>query len=176
MRDIIERFSYRFRLWRREWREEHFGTPRTGPPDYVSHYIDRNRAALLTESTIRSVGRSVWVYFGIIIIVTQVCRIIGSMIPPARFALAITMLVLICFWTLGSIFFHIDLYKARKQYRQQYSPRDRGRLAGRLKPGFSAKAVRRCGLRRTLTLGCEHTHSTKSTAGATGRLRTDCAI
>src|SRR5438552_10050638 len=46
----------------------------------------------------------------------------------------------------------------------------------RLKPGFSAKVVRRCGLRRTLTLGCEHTHSTKSTAGATGRLRTDCAI
>ena len=26
----------------------------------------------------------------------------------------------------------------------------------RLKPGFSAKVVRRCGLRRTLTLGCEH--------------------
>ena len=32
------------------------------------------------------------------------------------------------------------------------------------------------GLRRTLTLGCEHTPSTKSTAGATGRLRMDCAI
>src|SRR5438552_9419237 len=46
----------------------------------------------------------------------------------------------------------------------------------KLKPGFSAKVVRRCGLRRTLTLGCEHTHSTKSTAGATGRLRTDCVI
>jgi ribosomal protein S18 acetylase RimI-like enzyme len=46
----------------------------------------------------------------------------------------------------------------------------------RLKPSFSAKVVRRCGLRRTLTLGCEHAHSTKSTAGATGRLRTDCAI
>src|SRR5690242_16028330 len=37
----------------------------------------------------------------------------------------------------------------------------------RSKPGFSAKVVRRCGLRQTLTLGCEHTHSTKSTAGAT---------
>jgi hypothetical protein len=122
MRDVIERFSHRFQLWRREWREEHFGTPRTGPPDYASHYIDRNRAVLLTESAIRSVGRSVWVYFGIIIVVTQVCRIIGSMIPQARFGLAITMLVFICFWTLGSIFFHIDLYKARKQFRQQQAP------------------------------------------------------
>ena len=122
MRDVTERFSYRFQLWRREWREEHFGTPRTGPPDYASHYIDRNRAVLLTESAIRSVGRSVWVYFGIIIIVTQVCRIVGRMIPQARFGLAITMLVFICFWTLGSIFFHIDLHKARKQYRQQQAP------------------------------------------------------
>src|SRR5438094_10501698 len=51
-----------------------------------------------------------------------------------------------------------------------------GCARSRLKPGFSAKVVRRCGLRRTLTLGCEHTHSTKSTAGATGRLRTVCAI
>ena len=51
-----------------------------------------------------------------------------------------------------------------------------GALPEQVEIWLSAKVVRRCGLRRTLTLGCEHTHSIKSTAGATGRLRTDCAI
>jgi hypothetical protein len=81
IRDIFERFGYRFELWRREQREEYFGTPRTGPPDYVSHYTDRNRTVLLAESTSRCVGRSVWIYFGIIIILTQLCRIVGGLFP-----------------------------------------------------------------------------------------------
>jgi len=119
IRDIIERFGYRFELWRREQREEHFGTPRTGPPDYVSHYTDRNRTVLLAESTSRSVGRSVWIYFGIIIVLTQLCRIVGGLFPSTRFGLAISLLVLVSFWTFGAILYHLDLYKARKQYRQQ---------------------------------------------------------
>lgn len=122
MRDVIERFRYRFQLWRRERREDLFGTPRSGLPeerDYVSHYSDPKRAELLKESTLKSVGRLAGAYFGIIVIVAQLSLMISRFIPSARFALGVIFLVFAGFWTLVTIFFEIDLRKARKQYRQQ---------------------------------------------------------
>jgi hypothetical protein len=121
IRDLIERFRYRFELWRRERREDLFGTPRSQPPeerDYTSYYSDPKRAVLVTESTVRSIGRFVWVYFGVIIIMAQICVVIDRWMPSARFAVGVTFLVLVSVWTLGAISVHIDIYKARKAYRQ----------------------------------------------------------
>jgi hypothetical protein len=82
-------------------------------------FDDPKYRTIVTESTVHSIGRSISVYFGIIIIATQISRMIGSFMPSARFDVAIVLLVFIGLWTLMSLFFHIDLYKARKQDRQQ---------------------------------------------------------
>jgi hypothetical protein len=120
--DVIERFRYRFELWRREQREEYFGVPGTKSveePDYLSRFSDPKRAVLLHESNFSHIGRAGVAYFGIIAIAAQICFIIDSFIPSARFAVAIIFLVLAGLWTLLDAFFEIDLQKARKQYRQQ---------------------------------------------------------
>ncbi len=66
MREIIERFRYRFQLWRREQREDLLGPPGTHLADFFDHtsvYAQPKYAVLLTESTPRAVVRSVDVYF-----------------------------------------------------------------------------------------------------------------
>jgi hypothetical protein len=120
MSGVIERFRYRFQLWLTEQREGSFWRPSTSA-EASSRFDDPKYHAMLTESTVRSIGRSILVYFGIIIIGTQVVRIIGSFIPSARFGVAIALAIFVALWTLTSVFFHIDLYKARKQHRQQHA-------------------------------------------------------
>ena len=122
MRDVIERFQYRFELWRREWREDLFGAPRPESPqevDYVSHFADPKHSILLTEPTLRSVGRSGVTYFGVIAIAAQILAVIASFIPLARFTLGIVFLVFVGIWSLVFSFVEIDLRKAREQYRKQ---------------------------------------------------------
>ena len=124
LHDIIDRFRYRFELWRREQREEYFGTPRDGSaeeePDYVSFYADHpKRAELLRESTVKSIGRFAGAYFGIIIIAAQVCLFIARSVPQARFGLATAFVVFAGLWTLITIMGEVRLRKARRQYRQQ---------------------------------------------------------
>ena len=60
IRDVIERFRYRFQLWSREGSEDYFGRSSDSPveEDYVSYYTDRDQITLLTESTMRMVGRT----------------------------------------------------------------------------------------------------------------------
>jgi hypothetical protein len=118
MSDVIERFRYRFQLWRREQREGSFWRPSTSA-EASSRFDDPKYSAMVTESGVRSIGRSITVYFGIIIIATQLCRMLGALIPSARSGVSIGLLVFVVLWTLMSVFLHIDLYKARKAYRQE---------------------------------------------------------
>jgi uncharacterized membrane protein (DUF485 family) len=121
MSELIERFRYRFQLWRREERDDYFGAS-TAPPeeeDYVSYYTARNRVVLLKESAVRLVGRSVQAYFGIIIIVSWICWVLGRFIPSIRFGLGVGFLVFVGIWTLATILGTVRLSKARKQYRAQ---------------------------------------------------------
>jgi hypothetical protein len=118
--DVIERFRYRFELWRREQGDEYFRTPSSGPseePDYLSRFSGK-REELLRESTVKSIGRLAGAYAGIIVIAAQICLFIAPFIPSARFTLAVIFLVFAGLWTLVTIVFEIDLRKARKQYRQ----------------------------------------------------------
>jgi uncharacterized membrane protein (DUF485 family) len=121
MSELIERFRYRFQLWRREERDDYFGASSAPPEeeDYVSYYTARNRVVLLKESTVRLVGRSVQAYFGIIIIVSWICWVLCQFIPSARFGLGIGFLVFAAIWTLATILATVRLSKARKQYRAQ---------------------------------------------------------
>src|ERR1700730_5609869 len=104
MRDVIDRFRYRFDLWRRGQRDDYFGSPHTGPaeePDYISFYgDDPKRAELLRESTVKSVGRFFGAYFGVIVLASQILLFIGRFIPSARFALGIVFVLFAGFWTL----------------------------------------------------------------------------
>ena len=119
--DVIERFRYRFQLWRREQREDWFGAPGTHLPDFfdTSVYAKPKYAVLLTESTPRAVVRSVGVYFGIIIIAAQICRLVAGFLPSARFGLSIGFLVFVGLWTLGMVLSTVDLHKARKAHRDE---------------------------------------------------------
>src|SRR5438552_18241672 len=123
--DVIERFRYRFQLWHRERREDLFGMPRTDrrslreweaerlhttEPDKMN---DPSYAAVVVESTANFVVRSIGVYFGVIIILAQLCRWLVSYFPSTRSAVLIVFLVLVGFWTLGMILCTLDFCRKR---------------------------------------------------------------
>jgi hypothetical protein len=127
MSDLIERFRYRLQLWHRERREDLFGMPRSDPrsmrewdaersPDKSN---DPNYGAVITESTSRFVLRSVGVYFCVIIILAQLCRIALSYFPSARSIIPIAFFVLVAFWTFGMILGTLDFCGRRKAFRQE---------------------------------------------------------
>jgi uncharacterized membrane protein (DUF485 family) len=122
--DVIERFRYRFELWRHGKSEDYLGplsrADSSQERDYVSFYtVDPKRAELLRESTVKSVGRFFGAYFGVIVLASQILLLIGRVIPSARFALGIVFVVFAGLWTLIIISGEIQLRKARKQYREQ---------------------------------------------------------
>jgi hypothetical protein len=104
MRDIIERFSYRFQLWHRERREDLFGSARL--PD-VKIYSK-------SESVPKMVVRHLSVYFGGIIIATGIGRIIVGFAPAAAFPIFVILAVLLLFWTLAGVRTFIGELKAEK--------------------------------------------------------------
>jgi hypothetical protein len=120
IREVIERFTYRFELWRREQREDYFRPiPSAGDseePDYVSHFA--KHPELVTESTFLSIGRRT-AFFGIISLVAYVCFWVCRFFPALRFAVGVVFVVFCGLWTLGAVFFEIDLWRARKQYRER---------------------------------------------------------
>ena len=130
MRELLERFRYRFQLWRREQSEDYLGSADVEAldveplderePDYVSFYsTNPKRIIMLKESTIRSVGRFVYGYFGIIIILSWICAWLIRFVPSGRFAIGVLWLALVGFWTLSNVLGTMRLSKAREQYREQ---------------------------------------------------------
>src|SRR3977135_2524076 len=102
IRDVIDRFRYRFQLWRREQREEYFGPPRTGPPeeqDYVEHFAKHPH--LVPESTFVSIGRRS-AFFSFAALVAYICFWIGRFFPVLRFTVGVVFIVFFCVWTLGA--------------------------------------------------------------------------
>jgi uncharacterized membrane protein (DUF485 family) len=120
MSELIERLRYRFQLWWREQREDWIGPQGTHliPEDYrqprqpnpAFEELVRRREPIWSP-VIRSIG----VYFGIIIILAQIGRLIGAFLPTARFAVFVVFVVLACVWTLMSLTFTVNLYRAKKR-------------------------------------------------------------
>ena len=127
MREVIDRFRYRFQLWHRERREDLFGMPRSDPRSLREYTDERSPSkandpsyrAVITESSSRFVIRSVGVYFGVIIILAQLGLLVLGRFPSARSAMLIVFLVLVGFWTLGMILGTLDFCKKRKAYREE---------------------------------------------------------
>jgi hypothetical protein len=123
IRDVIERFSYRFRLWRREQLEDYaisIPRPDTDKPDYLSYYTEHPKyMELVTESTLKSIGRIFGAYFGVLILASQLCFLIARSVPATRFILGVVFVAFTGLWTLITIFGEVRLRKARRQYREQ---------------------------------------------------------
>ncbi len=127
MRDVIERFRYRFQLWHRERREDLFGMPRSDRRSLREFTAERapdksnepSYRAVIIESTPRFVIRSVGVYFGVIIILAWLCRVLLGYFPFARSAVSIVFLFLVGFWTVGMILGTLDFCRKRRAYRQE---------------------------------------------------------
>jgi len=82
---------------------------------------DPTYKAVIIESTPRFVIRSVGVYFGVIIILAQLCRVVLGYFPSARFAVSIVFIVLAGFWTVGMILGTLDFCRRRKTYQDEAS-------------------------------------------------------
>jgi len=117
--DVVERFRYRFQLWRREQREDYLGAPRSGPPeepDYVERFS--KHPELVTESTFVSIGRRT-AFFCVIALAAYACLWIARLFPVLRFTAGVVFVVFVCLWILAAVLFEIDLHRARKQYRER---------------------------------------------------------
>jgi len=117
MSNFIERFRYRFQLWRREQREDWWSPPGTHllPDAEDDPASPIGKLARRPESISTMLIRSIGVYFCIIIILAQIGRLIGTFVPAARFAVFVVFAVLACLWTLMSFTFTISLYRAKKR-------------------------------------------------------------
>jgi len=122
MRELIERFRYRFGLWRREKGEDLLGTPGIEPlkdsPD-ISHYRDPRNAAIITESTSQFVLRGAIVFLGVILIFGVIYAIIASLWPAAYHAAGIIMVILMGLWSIAFGFTMLDMCKARRMHRDE---------------------------------------------------------
>ena len=137
MRELLERFRYRFELWRREQRDDWIGPPGTHPPDYRAYWREYSRRfrreesatarpkiwddpkfrVMLTESTLNFVVREAGVYFVILALLTAVGSLIDRIFPAAYSVVSAVFIVLVCIWTLLDIVSVIEIAKRRKAYR-----------------------------------------------------------
>ena len=121
MRGLIERFRYRFQLWRREQREDSFWRPEPTVLDLgpASKWNDPKYRVLLTESTSKFVLRVFGLYFGGLMFSTAIARLILRLAPTAQFTALVVLLILVSFWSLFSVSSVINLRNKRKAYREQ---------------------------------------------------------
>ena len=120
MSELIERFRYRFELWRRERRKDLFGPPGThlsDLDDYAPPVSPKLQALRKSESIPRFLIRSVGLYFCIIILLAQFGRLIDHFFPFARFAVFVVFIVLVSVWTFIAVVCTIAEYKTRKRLR-----------------------------------------------------------
>jgi hypothetical protein len=120
LRDIIERFSYRFEVWRRQEAPDYFGVQRAAPADLGPKLAkDPKRRVVLTEPTLTFIARGFVTYFGIVGIVAIICRIgIGSF-PGARVGIIIGFIVFACVWGTAVAQVFWNLSRARQDYRSE---------------------------------------------------------
>src|SRR5438270_7125883 len=121
MRELIERFRYRFELWCREQREDSFWRPEPTVLDLgsASKWNDPKYRVLLTESTSKFVLRVFGLYFGGLMFSTAIARLILRLAPTAQFTALVVLLILVSFWSLFSVSSVINLRNKRKAYREQ---------------------------------------------------------
>jgi hypothetical protein len=112
MREILERFRYRFELWRREQRQDSLG------PRDTSHYDDPRNVAIITESRSRFAVRVAITFFGgVAIMGISIYGIMAVFWPAARHAADIIMVVVVAIWILGIGLTVLDMCIARRKHK-----------------------------------------------------------
>ena len=106
MRELIERFGYRFQLWTRERSEEHLGA---GGTRSVARIYRKDES--IPQMVIRHIG----VLLGGVIVLTGVGRIIDTFAPKAAFVVFVVLTILIPFWVLAGVATLIGEWSAKKQ-------------------------------------------------------------
>jgi hypothetical protein len=112
MREIFERFRYRFELWRREQRQDSLG------PRDTSHYRDPRNIAIITESRSRFAVRVAITFFGCVAIIgISIYGVMAAFWPAARHIADIIMVIVGAIWILGIGFTVLDMCIARRKHR-----------------------------------------------------------
>ena len=135
LQDVIERFRYRFQLWRREQREDWIGPPGTRLPNYREYMHEASAAArvarpedswrsvapkhrvILTDSTPRFILRTLVPYLAILVILVLGCRLLGTFIPVLAYACSVAAIILAILWTLTTALGTTHICKQRREYR-----------------------------------------------------------
>jgi hypothetical protein len=99
MRDIIERFAYRYELWRKE------------RYDYAPREV---KIYSKSESVPRTAIRHIYTWLIGIGIVTGVGRIVVIYFPAIAVGVFITVLLLLALWTFGALTVFIGEWKGKK--------------------------------------------------------------
>jgi hypothetical protein len=126
LQDVIERFRYRFQLWRREQREDSMwggplpelsARPRVEKPEDSWQSIPPERRVILTDSTSRFAVRTLVPYLAILVILVLGCRLLGTFVPVLAYACSIAAILLGTLWTLINVLGTTHICKQRREYR-----------------------------------------------------------
>ena len=124
LQDVIERFRYRFELWRRERRADWRGaTEKPVPisdeerPENSWQSVPPEKRVILTDPTPRFVVRTLVPYLAILVILVLGCRLLGSLVPVLAYACSITAIILAVLWTLTTALGTTHICKQRREYR-----------------------------------------------------------
>jgi hypothetical protein len=124
LQDVIERFRYRFELWRRErgadWKGatgERVSTFSDEKPEDSWQSVPPEKRVILTDSTPRFVVRTLVPYLAILVILVLGCHLLGTFIPVLAYACSIAAIILGIFWTLTIALGTTHICKQRREYR-----------------------------------------------------------
>jgi hypothetical protein len=124
LQDMIERFSYRFELWRRERRTKWSGAREKPVPisdeelrEDSWQSIPPQKRIILTDPTPRFVLRTLVPYLAIPVILVLGCRLLGTFVPVSAYACSIAAIVLAILWTLTTALGTMHICKQRREYR-----------------------------------------------------------
>jgi hypothetical protein len=116
MSDVIERFRYRFQLWRRERRED-YTLDLSNLGDYETPASPEMQALRKSESTLTFFVRSIGLYFGVLLLLSALAQFIIRLVPSTRPVIIILFLGSVFVWTLFMIFGSVREYSIRKRLR-----------------------------------------------------------
>jgi hypothetical protein len=116
IRDVIDRFRYRFHLWWKEQREDL--SWRRGPEiadlREPAAWENPKYEILWTESTPSFIIREASLYVAIILLLSNIGFLIDRFFPSARHAVGVAFLSLVGLWTLLSVLMVIDMVKKKE--------------------------------------------------------------
>ena len=124
LQDVIERFRYRFELWRREqgadWKAptgERVSASSEEKPEDSWQSVPPEKRVILTDSTSRFVVRTLVPYLAILVIIVFGCRLLGTFVPVLAYPCSIAAIILAILWTLTIALGTTRICKQRKGYR-----------------------------------------------------------